>query len=241
METADYKLSDLEANPENPRTITDEQLEALRNSMKVFGDLSGIVFCRKSKKLVGGHQRCKAAAEPDAKVHITQRLDKPDQHGTVALGYIETRIGNFSYREVQWDKQIETMAMIAANNHGGDWEKKLLQNAIASLDEETDFKLVGYTEKQIQKVMQGWDETPVSGDLVKDLENQGSENPLTADQMMRVPSHVRMIQLFFNEATQKRFLEACKMIQMKHPEAKNVSDAALAAVEAYATPNSTAG
>ena len=56
MEIADYTLQDLKENEANPRTITDSQLDALRESMKAFGDLSGIIFNTKSKKLVGGHQ-----------------------------------------------------------------------------------------------------------------------------------------------------------------------------------------
>lgn len=51
------KVKNLKANPENPRTITDAKLLQLKRSMERFGDLSGIVFNRRSGNLGGGHQR----------------------------------------------------------------------------------------------------------------------------------------------------------------------------------------
>ena len=41
----------------NPRQISDEAAGGLRNSLKRFGDLSGLVFNRRTGELVCGHQR----------------------------------------------------------------------------------------------------------------------------------------------------------------------------------------
>lgn len=49
------------AAPYNPRTITDHDLEALRRSMRKFGVVEPVVVNRRSKRIVGGHQRVRAA------------------------------------------------------------------------------------------------------------------------------------------------------------------------------------
>jgi len=53
------ELTDIKSAGYNPRTITDEQLKMLNKSLQTFGDLSGIVYNRRTGNLVGGHQRLK--------------------------------------------------------------------------------------------------------------------------------------------------------------------------------------
>lgn len=50
-------LSAMKPAPYNPRSITPKNKEALRTSMRRFGNLQPIVFNRKSGNIVGGHQR----------------------------------------------------------------------------------------------------------------------------------------------------------------------------------------
>ena len=54
------KGGDLSPASYNPRKISPEQLKALGDALKVFGDLGGIVRNRKTGNLVGGHQRVKS-------------------------------------------------------------------------------------------------------------------------------------------------------------------------------------
>ena len=54
------KLSDLKPAPYNPRTITPEAVQALQVSLSEFGDISGIVWNKRTKHLVAGHQRLEA-------------------------------------------------------------------------------------------------------------------------------------------------------------------------------------
>lgn len=119
------KLKDLEANPKNPRKITEEKLKALKKTVTEFGDLSGIVYNRKTKLLVGAHQRVKILP-PDAEIHFTKKYDKPTRVGTVAIGYVLYNGERFSYREVFWDAVKEKAANIAANKGGGEWDNELL-------------------------------------------------------------------------------------------------------------------
>ncbi len=62
-------LSQLKSNPKNPRRVTDKKLDMLKKALFEFGDLSGIVFNRKTGQLVGGHQRVKIFS-PESKIII---------------------------------------------------------------------------------------------------------------------------------------------------------------------------
>lgn len=119
------EIKDLQLNPHNPRTITEKKLKMLQKALEEFGDLSGIVYNRKSKQLVGGHQRSKVL-HPTAEIIIEQKFKKPTKTGTVALGYIQIDGERFSYREVSWDETKEKAANIAANRGAGDWDKAKL-------------------------------------------------------------------------------------------------------------------
>jgi len=53
-------LADLRAASYNPREITQEALEGLGHSLEEFGDISGIVWNKRTGHLVAGHQRVEA-------------------------------------------------------------------------------------------------------------------------------------------------------------------------------------
>jgi hypothetical protein len=61
----------------NPRQITPEQQERLKKSLAAYGDISGVVFNRRTRKLVGGHQRT-ALFGDDCPIEA-KYLDKPDK------------------------------------------------------------------------------------------------------------------------------------------------------------------
>lgn len=123
------KVFELKPATYNPRKISPERLTALAKSMAAFGDLSGIVFNRRSGNLVGGHQRVKQL-DPSWRVSSSPSKDKV---GTVALGYVETPQGRWSYREVDWDARREKAANVAANAAGGDFDRPLLKAVVLDL------------------------------------------------------------------------------------------------------------
>lgn len=123
------KITDLKSNPLNPRKISDKKLSMLKKSLAKFGDLSGFVYNRRSKTLVGGHQRTKTIPD-DAEIKIEVRHKTPTKAMTVAEGYIMIDGERFKYREVDADKTWETEALLAANKHSGEWDNELLRLAI---------------------------------------------------------------------------------------------------------------
>jgi hypothetical protein len=126
----------------NPRTITKQRLGALKDSMATFGDLSGVVFNIKTKTLVSGHQRLTTLG--DAETEIVQHPDV-DALGTVSSGYIKAKTGKgtirIPFRAVSWDVSKEKAANIAANAHGGNFDKDKLKLVIADIERSNKFDI----------------------------------------------------------------------------------------------------
>lgn len=126
-------LKDLKGNPENPRVASPEKLAMLKKSLAEFGDLSGIVYNRTTKMLIGGHQR-KEVFPKDSKVIIQKKYTRPTKTGTVAEGVVEAGGERYAYREVVWDEVKEKAANIAANKGAGSWELDKLGDWMKDLD-----------------------------------------------------------------------------------------------------------
>lgn len=122
----------LAPNPDNPRTISAEKLEFLKRALQEFGDLGGIVYNRKTKRLVGGHQRSHVFGK-DSKVVVERKYQKPTKTGTVAEGYVMVSGERFAYREVSWDDVKEKAANIAANRGAGEWDQEKLKTMFHEL------------------------------------------------------------------------------------------------------------
>lgn len=176
------KLSELVPNPENPRTITAEQQEALKKSLYEFGDLSGFVFNEVSGYLVGAHQRQKVLP-PDAEIIIEKKYSKPTRTGTVAEGYVIVDNERFSYRQVRWGKKREMAANIAANKHGGQFNDAKLAPWLLDLDAVNfDFDLIGFSQEEFENICAPFRTMPDGSELVG--------NPTLADRFLIVPFSV---------------------------------------------------
>jgi hypothetical protein len=112
----------------NPRQITDKQFAELKTSLEELGDLSGIVFNTSSGEILSGNQRSQVFDINECEVTYTEKFDKADEQGTLALGYVIWRGNKFAYREVSWDEKTSERAVVVANKLGGDWDKEILAN-----------------------------------------------------------------------------------------------------------------
>ncbi len=140
-------LKELKANPKNPRKISGKKLELLKKSAEKYGDLSGFVYNIRSKQLVSGHQKQKALQS--GKIVIEVRHKEPTLARTVAEGYVQIGDERWKYREVDADATWEAEAMIAANKHGGDWDKDLLRVVIADVPN-IDIELAGFEVPELK-------------------------------------------------------------------------------------------
>lgn len=173
----------------NPRIITKTQLERLKKSLEQFGDLSGIIFNTRTGRVVGGHQRLKIIP-PDAEIEIIERYTEPTRTGTIAHGFITINGEKYTYREVDWDENIEKMANIAANAHGGDWDEEKLGELLKELSATVNFDigLIGFTIAEVYQI--------IGDDPTHD----------TAERLMILSEQLRKSREVFNEV-QKRLEE----------------------------------
>lgn len=131
------KLKDLRPAQYNPRKITDEQDKMLGKSMKEFGDLSGIIFNKKTGNIIGGHQRIR---------HLSHESEID-----IKKGIIKTDTGEWTFRQVDWPLKKEKAANLAANKHGGSFSIPELKDILADLDDGSfDMELTGFDEQEIK-------------------------------------------------------------------------------------------
>lgn len=179
------KLSDLALNPKNPRKITDEKLGQLKKALAAFGDLSGIVYNRRTKQLVGGHQRSKTL-DPDSLIVITKKFDKPSKTGTTREGYLEVKGERFSFREVDWDVAREKAANIAANKGAGQWDLPQLNEwlkELSSFDLDFDLSLTMFDDDELKEI---------AGIVVKEHTRTGVTGKDEDDVPERAPARTKL-------------------------------------------------
>ena len=139
METKLIKIADLKFADYNPRTISKENFERLRTSIKSFGfTVPGTVNSHKGREnvIIAGHMRTIAAE---------------------ALGM--TEVPCFI---VNLDPQKERLLNIALNNQNlpGEYDEQLLAEMIVRLSEEdADIKLTGFDEVQISNILDDYMDT----------------------------------------------------------------------------------
>ena len=138
---------------DNPRKITDKQLSRLECDLRKFGDLSGVVYCRKNKAYVGGNQRSKIF--DGSQITIIKEYDEPLHDKTAAIGFIEWNNIRYWYREVEFSESEFREACIVANNDGGDWDFDLLKewdmDELASWDFDISFFEEGSCDSEAEK------------------------------------------------------------------------------------------
>lgn len=155
----EYTIEGLAPNPKNPRKpwVDEEKQAAFRRSLAQFGDLSGVVRNRTSGVLVGGHKRvAEFKNDKDATIQITESLEAPLLDGTVAHGYILLGSGvRFAFREVEWPKDKEDAAMLAANRWGAEWDWEGVSVILQELKglEFEDFDLTGFDASELNPLL----------------------------------------------------------------------------------------
>lgn len=125
-----------EINPAkyNPRKINNDSRRALKNSMDRFKDISGIIYNKKTKTLIGGHHRWDELKEKygtNLKVnHLKDEFFSIDDSVT-------NNFTGYLMRVVDWDKSEEKVANITANSHtiAGEWDLEVLPTLMEEIYE----------------------------------------------------------------------------------------------------------
>jgi len=119
----DLTLEDLKPAPYNPRRIDDAAMAGLTCSLAEFGDISGIVWNKRTGNLVCGHQRLEA-------------LKRGHPGLVVAKGALQVDGMAFPIRVVDWPIAREKAANVSANNPyiSGGFTQAELDEIVAELD-----------------------------------------------------------------------------------------------------------
>jgi len=126
------------AAPYNPRVINEHDFAALRRSMTSFGVVEPIVCNKRTNRIVGGHQRVKAA----------QAEELPD----LPVVWVDL------------DEAKEKLLNLALNRISGQWEDAALATVLASLKElGEDLELSGFNSHELELILSGWDGEGLEG------------------------------------------------------------------------------
>ena len=141
------------AAPYNPRTIADHDLEALRRSLRFFGTVEPIVVNKRSDRIVGGHQRVRAA----------------QAEGIESLPVVH----------VDLDEPSERQLNLALNRIHGEWDLEKLEDVLRELETMgADLDLTGFTQIEIEELLRG-DDTPLDGLTDPDSIPEPPDDPKT--------------------------------------------------------------
>jgi DNA modification methylase len=155
MEVTEVRTDELmrKAAPYNPRQISDHDLEALRRSLRFFGTVEPIVVNKRSDRIVGGHQRVRAA----------------QAEGIEALPVVH----------VDLDEPSERQLNLALNRIHGEWDLEKLEDVLRELQTMgADLDLTGFTEVEIGELLKGSDE-PIDGLTDPDAIPEPPDDPKT--------------------------------------------------------------
>ena len=130
----DIKVNDINPAKYNPRKMNDESRRGLKNSMEKFKDISGIVYNKRTKTLIGGHQRWGELREKygtNLKInHVKDEFFSIDDS-------VSNNFTGYLMRVVDWDKSEEKVANITANTHtiAGEWDLEVLPTLMEEIYE----------------------------------------------------------------------------------------------------------
>lgn len=115
----------------NPRKITDEDFNALRGSLRKWGCVEPVVVNRLSNRVVGGHQRIRAASDEAIE--------------SMPVVYVEL------------DDDNEKALNIALNKISGTWELSLLAEVLSDLGSSGwDLGDLGFTDDELEDLVNEW-------------------------------------------------------------------------------------
>ena len=155
MEIVKVDINELISPEYNPRQITDDEMEKLKNSINEFGYVAPIIVNKHNNHIVGGNQRCLALKQ---------------------LGYTMIDVIYINEQDINKEKALN----IRLNNLSGEWDTNKLQNILDDLKlQEFDVSLTGF-DIEVQK-FEFDDNSPIynvpSSDIV-DMKSEDQEETI---------------------------------------------------------------
>lgn len=170
----------------NPRKITEEERWGLHNSMNKFDDISGIVFNKRTGRLIGGHHRWDKLKQECDDLKIVHILDEFN-----AI-YDSDNFTGYMIRIVDWDEATEKAANVTANSHtiSGKFDLDILPTLLEEIREinPEDFSdlRMDILEKDLKLSFDDWDADP--GEIKN---TEANTDPLEGTIKIRYPQSAK--------------------------------------------------
>ena len=145
MELRRVKMEQLKPAPYNPRYMTDEELQRLKESIKTFGLVDPLIWNKRTGHVVGGNQRLKVLKE---------------------LGYAEVDVV-----VVDIDEETEKALNIALNKHAGHFDLDKLSEVLTEIN--FDPAVLGFDEAEYKELITDIEE--LAEELLTDEPLEGSK------------------------------------------------------------------
>lgn len=216
-DTQTVLLADCTADPANARQHGEQNMQAIADSLKTFGQVEPLVVQEKTGRVIGGNGRLEAMRKLGWKHVKVVKVDLDNTQAT-ALGIALNRTGELAT-----------------------WDMPNLEKLLFSLKSD-DFNLdsLGFTGDELGRMLaddmdlsqmnRPGQNPPHLGESVQSDDNSDGDGPAhpRAGQDIST-SHVRLVQLFFNQEANDEFYQLADKAQVKL-EAANLSETVLKAL-----------
>lgn len=158
MEIEHIKITDLKPAEYNPRRISEEDYQKLKNSISTFGLVDQIIVNLKNMHIVGGHQRYDVLLDEHMLDNDFMAELPMIRLGDVGFVFTDTEL---SIRDDDHEKALN----LALNKISGDWDNDKLAEVLEDLeDSDLDLELTGFDELESSVLLDLFNEDDITDD-----------------------------------------------------------------------------
>lgn len=184
MEIEHIKITDLKPAEYNPRRISDDDYQKLKNSISTFGLVDPIIVNLKNMHIVGGHQRYDVLLDEHMLDNDFVAELPMVRLGDVGFVFTDT---NLSIEDDAHEKALN----LALNKISGEWDEQKLQPLLEELElSPIDIQLTGFSEPELEEL--NIDTTEETGEgVVEDeyVEPEELETDIKHGDLFRLGNH----------------------------------------------------
>lgn len=184
MEIEHIKITDLKPAEYNPRRISDDDYQKLKNSISTFGLVDPIIVNLKNMHIVGGHQRYDVLLDEHMLDNDFLAELPMIRLGDVGFVFTDTEL---SIRDDDHEKALN----LALNKISGEWDNDKLAEVLEELElSPIDIQLTGFSEPELEEL--NIDTTEETGEgVVEDeyVEPEELETDIKHGDLFRLGNH----------------------------------------------------
>lgn len=165
MKIKKINITDINEADYNPRTISDDEMIKLENSITEFGFVDPMIINLKNNKLIGGHQRYNALLSLNMK-----KGNFVEELNLVELGDIGWVFPDMDLKIES--EQHEKALNIALNKISGTWDNEKLFTLLEELEyDDMGIELTGFTDEEMEMLEKGVYNSDYEEDYFENLED----------------------------------------------------------------------